>query len=386
MKLAIFSEVPCVDRLTPGAEQKAIQDTIEQAVFAEKMGFHSFWSPEHHFLDQMSHSTNPEIIYAAIAARTTTLRLGYGVRLMPAPYNHPVRTAESVATLDCVSGGRVEFGAGRSATRRELEGFRINPHDTREMQEEAYRHIVGIWTNDEYSFEGKHWSMPRRTVVPKPVQKPHPPLWCASSTPDGHFEIGKMGLGVLSFATATPPEELVAKYKAYEDGLAACDDPVGHEINPRKVALSFTYCADTNDKAKSIGLTAMQKHMEYALPLFGALPDYARQFQQDLGTFAYTTEYKKKVEEGGGKPKLDLEEVFKIGGAMIGDPQYCLDLALRFEAIGADILFCSINPWDIPHEEVMRSIELLGTHVIPVLEERERASAATGDVRKTAAA
>jgi alkanesulfonate monooxygenase SsuD/methylene tetrahydromethanopterin reductase-like flavin-dependent oxidoreductase (luciferase family) len=376
LKLAIFSEIPVAKPRAPGAEQKAIQDTIEQAVFAEKMGFHSFWSPEHHFLDQMSHSTNPEIIYAAIAARTTTLRLGYGVRLMPAPYNHPVRTAESVATLDCVSGGRVEFGIGRSATRRELEGFGINPHDTREMQEEALRHVVGIWTNEEYSFEGKHWSMPPRTVIPKPVQKPHPPLWCASSTPDGHYEIGKMGLGVLSFATATPPEELITKYKAYEDGLAACDNPVGKYINSQKVALSFTYCAETDEEAKVVGLGAMKKHMEYALPLYGALPDYARQFQQDLGTFAYTTEFKKKVEEGGGVPKFDIDEIFNIGGAMMGDPKRCLDLALRFEAIGADILFCSINPWDLTHEQVMRSIELLGTHVVPVLAERERAKAA----------
>ena len=86
-------------------------------MFAERCGWHAFWTVEHHFLEEYSHCSNPEVLYGAIAARTSRIRLGYGVRLMPKPYNHPVRTAESVAVLDLLSDGRVEFGTGRSATR-----------------------------------------------------------------------------------------------------------------------------------------------------------------------------------------------------------------------------------------------------------------------------
>ncbi len=378
MKLAVFAEIPVPRPWTPGKEQKAFQDTIEQAVFAEEMGFHSFWSVEHHFLSEMSHSPNPEIVYGAIAARTSKLRLGYGVRLMPKPYNHPVRTAESVATLDVVSGGRVEMGAGRSATRVELEGFGINPHETREMQEEAMRAIVGCWTNEEFQFEGKHWSMPRRTVVPRPVQDPHPPVWCASSSLDGHYEIGKMGVGLLSFAVAVPPESLSEKIDAYRKGLECCERPVGSRINARVGAMSLTHCADDNERAKKEARESILAYLDHSFPLYAEMPSYARQFQEDLGTFSYTSEIKKQVESGGGSPGFDFDEIHSIGGALIGGPERCIELAQRYEEVGCDLLFCLLNTWSLPHEQVMRSIELLGTHVIPVLEARERARSNSG--------
>ena len=146
----------------------------------ERFGWDAFWTVEHHFLEEYSHCSNPEVLYGAIAAKTERIRLGYGVRLMPKPYNHPVRTAESVAVLDLISDGRVDFGTGRSSTRAELEGFGIDPHETREMWQEAIEHVVGCWTNDEYEFDGKHWQMPKRRVLPKPLQQPHPPLWGAT--------------------------------------------------------------------------------------------------------------------------------------------------------------------------------------------------------------
>lgn len=376
MKLALFAEIPVPKPWTKDKEQQAFRDVIEQAVFAEQNGFHSFWSVEHHFLPEMSHATNPEVLYGAIAARTTKLRIGYGVRLLPKPYNHPVRTAESVATLDCISGGRVEFGGGRSATARELGGFGINPHETRAMQEEAFRAMVGCWTNEEYEFEGKYWSMPKRTVVPRVVQEPHPPLWCASSSLDGHYEIGKMGTGLLSFALATPPEELAVKFAKYEQGLADCDQPIGAFVNRRKAAMSMAHCAETDAAARAVGEPSMLKHIEYSLPKYAEMTEYAAQFQDDLATFSYTQDFKKKIESDGGTPKLDMDNLWEIGGHMIGGPERCLEMALRYEEIGTDILFLMLNSWNIPHEDVMRSIELLGKHVVPVLEEREREKAA----------
>ena len=193
---------------------------LEQAVAGERFGWDAIWTVEHHFLDEYSHCSNPEILYGAIAARTDRIRLGYGVRLMPQPYNHPVRTAESVAVLDLISNGRVDFGTGRSSTRAELEGFGIDPSKTRAMWREAIGHVVGIWTHDEYEFSGDFWQMPRRNVHPKPLQKPHPPIWGATSSEDGHREVGRLGLGLCSFAVGVSPDEVKKKVDIYREALA----------------------------------------------------------------------------------------------------------------------------------------------------------------------
>ena len=121
MKFALFYEIPVARPWKPESEHIAYKNTLEQAVAGEAAGFSAFWTVEHHFLEEYSHCSNPEVLYGAIAARTSKMRLGYGVRLMPKPYNHPVRTAESVAVLDLISDGRVDFGTVRSATRVELE-------------------------------------------------------------------------------------------------------------------------------------------------------------------------------------------------------------------------------------------------------------------------
>jgi alkanesulfonate monooxygenase SsuD/methylene tetrahydromethanopterin reductase-like flavin-dependent oxidoreductase (luciferase family) len=374
MKLALFAELPVPKPWTKGKEQRLFKEQIEQAVFAEKMGFHSFWTVEHHFLSEMSHATNPEVLYGAIAALTSKLRLGYGVRLLPKPYNHPIRTAESVATLDLVSGGRVEFAGGRSGTARELAGFGINPHDTRPMQEEAFRAMTGIWMNEEYEFEGKFWSMPKRTVVPRVVQEPHPPLWCATGSIDGHYEVGKLGTGLLSFATCTPPEEMAVKFARYEEGLRDCTDPVGYKVFNRKAALAIGHCDDTDEMARAVGEPSMRKYLNYSFPLYAEMTEYAAAWRKDggLGTYAYAQDIKDAVAAGGGAPQFDMDAIFEMGGHTIAGVDRWKELALRFEAVGTDILFCLMNTWEVPHEKIMHSIELIGKHVIPILEERER--------------
>src|ERR1700691_4437715 len=141
MKFALFYEIPVPRPWEEDSELIAYQNTLEQAIAGDKFGWHAFWTVEHHFLQEYSHCSNPEVLYGAIAARTDRIRLGYGVRLMPKPYNHPVRTAESVAVLDLLSGGRVDMGTGRSATRAELEGFGIDPAESRGMWQAAHGHI-----------------------------------------------------------------------------------------------------------------------------------------------------------------------------------------------------------------------------------------------------
>ncbi len=369
MKFALFAEIPVARPWTDGKEAQAFRDTIEQAVFAEQMGFHSFWSVEHHFLEEFSHSSNPEIVYAAVAERTSRMRIGYGVRLAPRPYNHPVRTAESVATLDCVSGGRVEFGMGRSASRQELEGFGVNPNETRAMLEEAMSHVVGCWTHERYAFDGEFWSMPERCVIPKPVQKPHPPLWIATTTPDGHRWVGRMGVGVLSFAVGVPPEDLAPRVAAYREGLAECTTPKGLYRNEQVATFTMVHCAATNEQAYAEAAESMVWYPKRGAKQVADTAAYARQFNPDgdLGSYFYL-DRAEKTQQSGALDALSFDYIRDGHAAMVGDPERCIEIAKRYEAAGCDLLFCLVNPYAIPHEQVMQSLELLGKHVIPELD------------------
>ena len=234
----------------------------------ERYGWDAFWTVEHHFLEEYSHCSNPEVLYGAIAAQTERMRLGYGVRLMPKPYNHPVRTAESVAVLDLISNGRVDLGTGRSSTRAELEGFGIDPAETRDMWQEAIGHVVGCWTNDEYEFEGEHWSMPQRRVQPKPIQQPHPPIWGATSSDDGHRQVGELGLGLCSFAVGVPPETVKEKIDIYRKAIAGCTEPIGKYVHDQASTFTMAVCAPTIEEARD---TARESFEWY--PKAGAAPD-----------------------------------------------------------------------------------------------------------------
>ena len=159
MKFALFYEIPVARPWDDRQRAPRLQEHPRAGRGRRaSSGWDAFWTVEHHFLEEYSHCSNPEVLYGAIAAQTARMRIGYGVRLMPQPYNHPVRTAESAAVLDLISDGRVDFGTGRSSTRAEIEGFGIDPHKTRAMWQEAIEHVVGCWTNDEYEFSGEFWS------------------------------------------------------------------------------------------------------------------------------------------------------------------------------------------------------------------------------------
>jgi len=365
MKFALFYEIPVARPWTPGKEHRAYKDVIEQCVFGEEMGWHSMWTVEHHFLEEFSHCSNPEVLYGAVAARTSELRIGYGVRLTPRPYNHPVRTAESVAVLDLISDGRVEFGTGRSATRLELEGFGIDPRNTRKMLGEAIDHIVGCWTNDEYSFDGEFWSMPPRRVLPKPLQDPHPPIWSATTSIDGHHEVGKMGVGLLSFAVGVPPEDLIPRVEAYRKGQSECSQPKGAFRNERVATFTMAHCADSNERAFAEAEESMVWYPRHGSKIIGETADYIRSLEhEDLGTYHYAAEAA-ELQKSGALDQLDFNYIRDSAAAMVGDPDRCLEIAKRYEAAGCDLLFCLLNPYDMKHEDVMHSIELIGKHLIP---------------------
>ena len=199
MRFGIFYEHQLPRPWTEGLEQQLFQNALDQVELADKLGFDNVWEVEHHFLEEYSHSSAPEIFLAACSQRTKNIRLGHGITLMPPNYNHPARVAERIATLDLVSNGRVEWGTGESSAAAELGGFHVPVGEKRSQWQEAVEQCANMMAMDPYpGFDGQYFSFPCRNVVPKPVQRPHPPLWVACSNRETIKLAARMGIGALT--------------------------------------------------------------------------------------------------------------------------------------------------------------------------------------------
>lgn len=232
MKFGVFFEMTTPRPWDAGSEKRKLDETIEQIVLADRLGLEHAWMTEHHFMEEYCHATAPEVILAAAAQATQDIRLGHGVRHAPPKYNHPARSAEMGATLDLVSNGRVDMGFGSSGSECELAGFGIANDEKHAMSYEAIEQIANMMAMEPFpGYRGEYFSMPARNVIPKPVQKPHPPFWLACSARPTIFEAAKRGMGALcfSFLEASEAKEWIDEY--YRLFKAECR-PISHSVNP----------------------------------------------------------------------------------------------------------------------------------------------------------
>ena len=229
MELGLFYQIQVPKPWDDQSESRKFQEMIEQVCFAEEIGMTSVWFVEHHFRSEWSHSSAPDITLAALSQRTTNMRLGIAVVL--APLHHPLNVASRMATLDIISGGRVNLGIGRSGYPYQMLPYGSDLADVSEMVEEYLKIIPGAWTEEIFSFEGKHYNIPPREVIPKPVQKPHPPIWQAVSQESTAEKVGRQGLGCLAQTSVglARAEGLIKIYRdaiqnpraGHRDGLSA---------------------------------------------------------------------------------------------------------------------------------------------------------------------
>jgi len=264
VKFGIFYEHQLPRPWEEGSEQRLFQDALSQVELADKLGIDHAWEVEHHFLEEYSHSSAPEVFLAAASQRTERIRLGHGIVLMPPGYNHPARIAERIATLDLVSNGRVEWGTGESASRAELEGFDIDPTQRRAMWRETIEQVANMMAMDPYpGFQGEFFSMPTRNVVPKPVQRPHPPMWVACSNRETIHLAAQLGLGALTFAFVDPAEAKHWGDDYYETFKRECV-PVGHVVNPNIAMVTSFSVHEDHDEAVLRGMDGF-RFFQFAL-------------------------------------------------------------------------------------------------------------------------
>jgi len=354
MQFGIFYEHQIPRPWAEGAEQRLFQEALDQVELADRLGIDYAWEVEHHFLEEYSHSSAPEVFLAACSQRTKNIRLGHGIVLQPPGYNHPARVAERIATLDLVSNGRVEWGTGESSSRIELEGFGVPYLQKRDMWEEAVRETARMLSMNPYpGYEGKFFSMPCRNIVPKPVQRPHPPLWVACSNRDTIKLAARMGIGALTFAFIDPAE---AKYwvdEYYETFKNECT-PIGRAVNPNIAMVTGFMCHEDSETAVRQGLEGF-KFFGYALAHFYI-----------TGTHVPArTSIWEKFKSAPPFPMMPT------GG--IGNPDEVTQNLETFENVGVDQVIFIQQGGNNRHEDIVSSLELFADRVQPAFKQRHAA-------------
>jgi len=365
MKFGIFYEHQLPKPWNEGDELKLFQDALDQVELADKLGIDYAWEVEHHFLEEYSHSSSPEIFLAAASQRTKNIRLGHGIRQVIANYNHPARTAECIATLDLVASGRVDFGTGESSAILELGGFGIPVETKREQYLEATEQICNMLAMDPYpGFEGKYFSMPCRNLVPKPVQKPHPPVWVACSNRETIKMAARLGIGALTFAFVDPLEAKQWVDEYYR--IIKSDEcvPIGHSVNAQICMVTSFSLHQDREEAVRRGLEGFE-FFGYAL---GSLYGFGAHKPGRTDLFK---EFKQARDKRLQEAPVDTDNALSGGAGGIGTPDDMRGHLLKFEKAGVDQVTFIQQAGLNRHEHICESLQLFADEVMPEFKARE---------------
>jgi luciferase family oxidoreductase group 1 len=355
MQFSLFYELQLPRPWEADSEYQLLSDTLDQIELADRLGYDCIWATEHHFMEEYSHLSAPEVLLSAASQRTEQIRLGHGIIQLTT--NHPARVAERVSTLDLVSNGRVELGLGEASNTTELHPFGVRFRDKREIFDEAVRCLMPMFDCPEgHEFKGEHFEFPLRTVVPRPRQKPHPPLWVACSQYESIQRAGSIGMGALGFqflSSGAAEAWVNAYYRAF------VEDPqplARYERNANIAMVSALMCADTEQKARE------------------------RAQGWDFFKFALV-HYNKKGPFAPGK--IDLWEEFQktrdrddekwLADGLIGTPDQLIEQIDAFDRAHVDQVILLVQAGRNRHEDICESLELFAREVMPEFHSREPA-------------
>ena len=348
MKFGIFYEHQLPKPWNEDSEFQLLQDSLDQIELADSLGYHYAWEVEHHFLEEYSHSSAPEVFLGAASQRTQNIRLGHGIIQLTT--NHPARVAERVSTLDLVSRGRVEFGMGEASSTTELHPFGRRFRDKREVWEEAVQAILPMFGEGRVEHHGKWFDFPARNVIPKPMQKPHPPLWVACSQRDTIEYCGTRGMGALGFQFVSADEAhawVSTYYNAYTKRLEKLADYV---TNPNIAVVSGFMCCPTDEEAsiKADGWTFFAFALRYYGTHVPGAPGTADNLWEEYQAFR----------------KTPAAEKMHAGG-LIGSPATIRDKLRKFEASHVDQVILLNQAGRNTHQDICASLELFAHEVMP---------------------
>lgn len=357
MEFGLFHSVCVLPQFAqgdPGAEHRRIMDEVALVETADRCGFKYSWCTEHHFLAEYSHLSANEVMLGYLAHATSRIHIGSGIFNITPPVNHPARIAERVAMLDHLSAGRFEFGVGRGSSTTEMGGFGIDdPDATRAMFDEVLPEIVRMWREEDYAYDGTAFSMPVRTVLPRPYTDPHPPLWVAAGNPQTFEKAARLGLGVLCFTLGGPEDlkPLIERYKT----LIVDAEPVGGFVNDNVMVTSQLLCLEDGGRARAL------------------VPELAGGYQNSL-LFRYLDTFPRPAELPPWPFLIpeptpgDVED--RISGRQVcyGDPEEVARTVAAYRDAGVDQLVFGLLSSAMPRDLAQETVEVFGTQVLPAFD------------------
>ena len=347
MKFGIFYEHQLPRPWNERSEYQLLQDSLTQIELADKLGYDYAWEVEHHFLEEYSHSSAPEVFLGAASQRTKNIRLGHGV--IQITTNQPHRVAEKVATLDLLSGGRVDLGMGEGAGPAELHPFGVQVRSKRDRWEESVKAIIPMFTKDSWEFHGEFHDFPARNVIPKPYQKPHPPLWVACSNIQTIGNAGEWGMGALGFTFVSPDAAKAWVHRYYNNLLHHANRLADYPDNPNIAMVAGFMCAETDEEAyeKAAGWTFFIIALSY----------YGRKGVDAPGEGNLWEEFQ------DWQHSEKAQDAFK--GALIGSPETIRKKLHQYQESHVDQVILLNQAGKTSHKDICDSLTMFAKEVMP---------------------
>ena len=311
------------------------QQILEQVELAEELGWECFMFNEHHFLGYGGLVANPAVLLAAAAARTSKIRLGPCIAILP--LRHPLHSAEDYAMVDAISGGRLEFGIGSGNTEIDYKVFGVSRENDRQRLREAVDVISKTWANERISHTGQFWSFDELTVYPRPIQQPSPPIWVAGTSAQGLGWAGRQGYHIMTVGHPHPPEKVRPGVEAWKQGLMTS----GYDLKTKHCQFHVrTHVSERSANARSIAMAAIKRYDEISR----------------IGRRSLTA----------SPEDYDWNMMLATGRNNYGNPDECItNIENARKNYYFDTLTTTFNFGGIPHVEILKSMRLFAKAVMP---------------------
>ena len=326
-------------------------ELVDQVIAAERFGWDIFGCSEQHLAIGGASTSAPEVLYSYMMALTSRIKFSFAVALMPSRINHPIRTAERIATLDILSHGRMEAVFGRGNTMLALRAFEVDSETNKTEMEEGIDLIVSAFLNVPFNFVGEFYKVPPRSLIPKPITTPHPPLAVAATSVASSATAGAKGLGLVSFANFSGFEVLNESLNAYDEAWAAGN----HSEDKHKfksVLISGLICEESAEDARK-KFVPLLEYVKLAVGAYDRLADTS-------ADYSYTKTIKKHVDSHIEDADYMMDDSASF---VVGDPEGCIKQIRKFEELGVQQLWLRLD--SMPHAKIIETLERFGRYVIP---------------------